>query len=318
MNSAPAGSGSQWGDSPRPDAAKDGLSRNLGPAARAQLTDREAEALGKIKNTANKAKYVGYILGAVGGPLLARRRKPEIKPIPLAGWSLFGAFAGAFILSPLGIIWGQKYLKEVEDPRHLAQVLAGAAEERRGRRQPPRPGQAPGGRPNPAQPQSGAPTSSDRNDYNEGISPSALPSADYGSYASNSPGQSGSQYGGNQQSYSSNPGPSSYERQEPSSSGSRWAELRGERGTTSSRWEELRQQSAREEMQQQRQQGQASMLGQSSPQQQQQQQQNQPILADPTFGKGSGENRTREQQQFDAMMEKERRGQDGASSLGVR
>ena len=195
----------------------DGLSRTLGPQAASQLTEKEAEALQAIRKTATSYKRVGYVVGALATVFVARRRNPSLKPLPLFGYATFGSITGAMLMSPLALASSQKHIQNVEDPRHLMDVLRGSVEERRNR--------VPG-KPSPVTSAGPASPHSDGR-----YSPQAQ-----------APGRSN---GASLEDSEVNNDGASFGVSSPTSA-SRWDQLRGENNSRPSKWDELRQQTARD------------------------------------------------------------------------
>ncbi|KDN37243.1 hypothetical protein K437DRAFT_42449 [Tilletiaria anomala UBC 951] len=321
---------------PEPGTRKE-ITRIVGSRAASQLTEKEAEALSRLKKTASNFKFAGYILGTLGTTFFMRRRKPDIKHFSLLAYSTAGGLGAAFLLEDLGVIAGQRYLKDVEDPQHLAMVLKEARADRIQRQQgtgPPPPLQATqdGVRQLPA---------SIFNPYDSSEVSRDQPYVGNGSWSANSapldasnPSTSDAYFEGREagwQSRTQSPPPS--QPQQDQLPPSRWAQLRGERGAQVSRWDELRQQNARDGLSQT-----PRLLPGQGPVQQPQSQWQSPgqgqgdfastaanvnprsgaILADPTFGKGTQEDRARASREFEASMERERRGMDSAGDSWAR
>ncbi len=319
-------------------SGRDGLPRSLGPNAKAQLTEKEAQALRDIKKTAGRFKAAGYLLGALGTAAVVRRRAPNTPVVRQWLYASFGSMLGGFIMGPAGIIAGQRHLANVEDVKHLAGVLEGNYREKRGGAGSSAPGRG-------IDSQQGSPSGSGGSPATGGSGFEAggsswrqgtdingdtdRPADSY--YSSPRPGQqggsiasasgSGSQRGGGAETATG-----------AQQSSSRWAQIRGERSVKESRWEQLRQENVRG--------GPAttpspdaalpsaastpySYSTSSSPRQPSSsfgstRDAQAPPLADPTFGKGTAQDRNRDRQQFEAMMERERKGIDGVSSWGSR
>lgn len=202
---------------PSTSAGSGSLSRTLGPQAASQLTEKEAEALQAIRKTATSYKRVGYVMGALATVFIVRRRNPAIKPLPLFGYATFGSITGAMLMSPLALASSQKHIQNVEDPRHLMDVLRGSVEERRNR-VPGKPGQV-----------TGAESSTSSSNSDGRYSPQ-LPN----NYNGERPEGPDLNHDGTGAGLSS------------SSPASRWDQLRGENNSRPSKWDELRQQTARD------------------------------------------------------------------------
>lgn len=107
--------------------------------------------------------------------------------------------------------------------------------------------------------------------------------------------------------------------QQQQQTSSRWAQLRGERGVQASAWDRIRQEKARESMVQRNGSsgiGSSYDMGAEGPGARaeggRESRYGSPgNLADPTFGKGTSNNRDQARQEFEASFEREKRGLDG-------
>jgi hypothetical protein len=299
------------------------------------------EAMAKINDRVQKVRYVGFFAGAASTYLYLQTRKKGHGYMKTFAFCTGGAILASIFLQPLAIMASSGDLKKVEDPRHLAEVLQSAKQEREARR----PGQPPQ-RPFPSnqappaqgtqQPNTNLPprapdsrgSSSQTNQWGDDIG-GGVGSQDYGGAPSpfQLP-QAGSSQG------SSQPlAPSSSDVNNASSgeqAQSRWGQLRGERSVRESSWDRIRQQNARETYNRQSAngQGQAGQAaysqeggfdadrnfgGQNSGSYGQERKESE--LADPTFGKGVSASRSQAQEEYERSFERERRGIDGRGSF---
>ncbi|CBQ73335.1 conserved hypothetical protein [Sporisorium reilianum SRZ2] len=214
-----------------------------GTESEKQLTQRELAALKTIKRNVDTTKYAGWLLGASGTWVLLSRRKPPPRMLPKLGWSVVGGLGGSFLTMPIGILLSRSVLQDVEDPQHLRRVLAGAIEEQRqGKR--PQVGVAP---PKGLNGEADFEQSAQQQEWG-------------GEQAAQSYGagyERGQATADTFSAYSATQPPSNAGRNTPSKPastnaapdgtgpGTRWAQLRGERGVEPSKWERIRQDNAR-------------------------------------------------------------------------
>lgn len=227
-----------------------GLPGLAGTDSEKQLTQRELAALKTIKRNVDVTRYGGFLIGAAGTYVLQLRRKPQPRLLNRLGWTVIGGLGGSFLTMPIGIMLSKNVLKDVEDPQHLKRVLAGAIEERRqGRRPqlgvaPPKGlnGEADFGNQQQGQEWGGEKDAQSFGSGFDGNSDAAAGAAS-GSFNSFSSSQSSSsgRVGG--------PGmPQTADGTAPppgTGAGTRWAQLRGERGVEPSKWDRIRQDNAR-------------------------------------------------------------------------
>jgi len=253
---------------------------------------------------------------------------------------------------PLGVVYSKKYLKDVEDPQHMAEVLRYRVE---GRRKDWEQGKL-SGKPNleagidPRKASGSGGTSkgreSSKNDtYGDYPPPLAVASSSR-NFDSNSTSYD---FNFSDNSYSNG---TSNQDSDPSdsSSKSRWEQLRSERKVEPSSWERIRQDNAREALNSRNKDSYSSSThtqnrdrDSGSSWQKDESSSSGPVLAvgrqnqhtfneicpsmkssevlnsssfflqsfqDPTFGKGTNQNRDRERRSFEENMERERRGMD--------
>ncbi|EST05224.1 hypothetical protein PSEUBRA_005490 [Kalmanozyma brasiliensis GHG001] len=221
-----------------------------GTQSEKQLTQRELAALRTIKRNVDTTKYGGWLLGAAGTWVLLARRKPQPRLISKLGWCVVGGLGGSFLTMPVGILMSRNVLKDVEDPQHLRAVLTGAMEERRqGKR--PQVGVAPPKGLNgetefdqqPQQPQQQQEWGGERDasSYGAGFDNGASTADAFNAYSA-AQGSSSPRGNGGRTAASE---PSSGSPPDGTGAGTRWAQLRGERGVEPSKWDKIRQDNAR-------------------------------------------------------------------------
>ncbi|CDW97922.1 hypothetical protein [Sporisorium scitamineum] len=216
-----------------------------GTESEKQLTQRELAALKTIKRNVDTTKYAGWLLGASGTWVLLSRRKPPLRMLPKLGWSVVGGLGGSFLTMPIGILFSRGVLKDVEDPQHLRRVLAGAIEEQRqGKR--PQVGVAPpkglNGETDFDQQQQewgGEQAAQNYGSFDEGAPTADTFSAYSATRASSNTGRGGNGDRSATSESSQNAAP------DGTGPGTRWVQLRGERGVEPSKWERIRQDNAR-------------------------------------------------------------------------
>ncbi|SPC66008.1 uncharacterized protein UHOD_04628 [Ustilago sp. UG-2017b] len=210
-----------------------------------QLTQRELAALKTMKRNVSITKYGGWMVGAAGTYVLLNRRKPRPRLLARMGLSVVGGFGGSFLMIPIGILLSKNVLRDVEDPQHLRRVMLGAMEEQRqGKR-----------------PQIGVAPLKGLNgeaDFDQGLQQQQQQGGEgwggeraatsYPEFVGNNGNSSGS-FSSSFPSLSSEPSSSSAQESTTpppgTGTGTRWAQLQGERGVEPSKWERIRQDNAR-------------------------------------------------------------------------
>lgn len=220
-----------------------------GTQSEKQLTQRELAALRTIKRNVDTTKYAGWLLGASGTWILLSRRKPPPRMIPKLGWCVVGGLGGSFLTMPAGILLSRNVLRDVEDPQHLRKVLAGAIEEQRQGRKP-QVGVAPpkglNGESDFEQAQQQAEWGGEQSaqNYTAGFDNENV-AANTVTAHSTAQGSTSIRSGGNTSDRSGTPRPPADAAPDGTGPGTRWAQLRGERGVEPSKWERIRQDNAR-------------------------------------------------------------------------
>ncbi|KAJ9479417.1 hypothetical protein PHBOTO_002893 [Pseudozyma hubeiensis] len=241
-----------FGSSPSSNNGGTRLPGLAGTQSEKQLTQRELAALKTIKRNVDMTKYAGWLLGASGTWILLSRRKPPPRMIPKVGWCVVGGLGGSFLTMPAGILLSRNVLKDVEDPQHLRKVLAGAIEEQRqGKR--PQVGVAPPKGLNgeagfdqqqqQQQPQQEWGAEKTAQSYGTGFDDRNATADTFNAY-STAQGTVGTRSGGNNGRNTSTE-TSANAAPDGTGSGTRWAQLRGDRGVEPSKWERIRQDNAR-------------------------------------------------------------------------
>ena len=223
-----------------------------GTESEKQLTQRELAALKTIKRNVDTTKYGGWMLGAAGTYVLLSRRKPPPRMLSKLGWSFVGGLGGSFLTMPIGILLSKSALQDVEDPQHLRQVLAGAIEEQRQGKRPQvrvAPPKGLNGETDFEQPQQEWGGERSAQSYDPGFDSNGAatngPSGD-GFVSSSSPQPSSSTRTNSMGASGAASQPSSAATPpDGTGPGTRWAQLRGERGVEPSKWERIRQDNAR-------------------------------------------------------------------------
>lgn len=279
---------------------------------------------------------MGNFLGGTAAYLFAQRRKP--KPPGLMGqiaYALFGSFIGGVVCMPFGMLLATKHLRGVEDPKHLASVMQSAVDQRRGRPPlpvtrggPPAPegGQEQGTGAGPGVDVGYGSTERSQGAFSGSLSDQnqSMPYASSSSSYYSPPDESYKYNDGGANSNGEREGPMQQQQQQQQTT-SRWAQLRGERGVQASAWDRIRQERARDSMSSQRSsdasgssdRNAAGPYGfEAGPQgangrARESRYGSAGELADPTFGKGSSNNRDQARQEFEASFEREKRGLDG-------
>ncbi|SNX83762.1 uncharacterized protein MEPE_02470 [Melanopsichium pennsylvanicum] len=227
-----------------------------GTESEKQLTPRELGALRTIKRNVDATKYGGWMLGAAGTYVLISRRTPPPRLLSRLGWSVVGGLGGSFLTMPIGILLSRNVLKDVEDPQHLRRVLAGAMEEQRqGRR--PQIGVSGGKGLNGEQPaEFGQQQAQDQGEWGSEKSAQNYGGFDkngnstaadsFDSFTSTQPSSDARSSSGGIGARSASTEPSPTTRPpDGTGAGTRWSQLRGERGVEPSKWERIRQDNAR-------------------------------------------------------------------------
>ncbi|GAC97513.1 hypothetical protein PHSY_005099 [Pseudozyma hubeiensis SY62] len=238
-----------FGSSPSSNNGGTRLPGLAGTQSEKQLTHRELAALKTIKRNVDMTKYAGWLLGASGTWILLSRRKPPPRMIPKVGWCVVGGLGGSFLTMPAGILLSRNVLKDVEDPQHLRKVLAGAIEEQRqGKR--PQVGVAPPKGLNgeadfdqQQQPQQNWGGEKTAESYGAGYDERNATADTFSAY-STAQGTVGTRSGGSGARNTSTEA-SANAAPDGTGPGTRWAQLRGDRGVEPSKWERIRQDNAR-------------------------------------------------------------------------
>ncbi|SPO23759.1 uncharacterized protein UTRI_03729_B [Ustilago trichophora] len=258
MDSGSSGSfGSGRPSNPNSNPNSTRLPGLAGTESEKQLTQRELAALKTIKRNVDTTKYGGWMLGAAGTYVLLSRRKPPPRMLSKLGWSVVGGLGGSFLTMPIGILLSKDVLKDVEDPQHLRRVLAGAIEEQRqGKR--PQVGVAPpkglNGESDFDQQQQqqqqqqrqqgegwgGEKVAQSYGGFDSNGNASGTASSDsFNSFSTAQPSGGARSKSGSAETAAANGPP------DGTGPGTRWAQLRGERGVEPSKWERIRQDNAR-------------------------------------------------------------------------
>lgn len=240
------------GSSPSKNAGSTRLPGLAGTESEKQLTQRELAALRTIKRNVDTTKYGGWMLGAAGTYVLLSRRKPPPRMLSKLGWSVVGGLGGSFLTMPIGILLSRGALKDVEDPQHLRRVLAGAMEEQRQGKKP-QIGVAPPkglngetefdqqqGQQQQQQQEWGGERAAQSYGGFESSNSNAGGADSFGSFSTAQPPSNARSRSGAEEPSSTTTGPP-----DGTGPGTRWAQLRGERGVEPSKWERIRQDNAR-------------------------------------------------------------------------
>ncbi|KAK0556416.1 hypothetical protein OC844_005858 [Tilletia horrida] len=276
-----------------------------------RLTQKEYEALRRVESSVKIWRTGGLLFGTALATFYARRRQPPMKALPTVGVAIIGGWVGGFMAMPIGVITSRSSLKDVEDPNHLKQVLAEAVAQKRMPGAPSPLSRPPSAGPAGAPGQPGA---------ESGFAPE-YPSAPASFPSTSAPGPSFAPEDGQS---------SSSAAAAPAQGSSRWAQIRGDRSSPSSSWDRIRSQNPASSAPQSSS-GPDSGAGPSPydpyPSLNGPQERSWPTSPNNFSGgspypasSGSGDGYPREQSEFDAMLDRERRmaeDNQGAERLGT-